>query len=87
MGHSSVKTLECFYIRSRDAKETQARKVSDNLFLPKSNGAIVRADMVVCQTGYQRLIGQRITRLGRGERARDVLERTWQSGRRTVGEV
>jgi hypothetical protein len=32
MGHSSVKTLECFYIRSSDANEAQARKVLDNLF-------------------------------------------------------
>ena len=32
MGHSSVKTLEQFYIRSSDANETQARNILDELF-------------------------------------------------------
>ena len=32
MGHSSVKTLECFYIRSSDANEDRAREVLEGLF-------------------------------------------------------
>ena len=32
MGHSSVKTLECYYIRSSDANEERARKVLEGLF-------------------------------------------------------
>ena len=44
MGHSSVKTLECFYIRSSHANEAQARKVLDDLFPPESDGTPLRAN-------------------------------------------
>ena len=32
MGHSSVRTLECFYIRSSDANEERVREVLEGLF-------------------------------------------------------
>ena len=35
MGHRSVKTLECFYIRSSDANEAMARKVLDSCSHPE----------------------------------------------------
>ena len=47
MGHSSVKTMECHYIRSSDANEAQARKVLDGLFPPENDGTTVRANSAV----------------------------------------
>ncbi|GAG25679.1 unnamed protein product, partial [marine sediment metagenome] len=47
MGHSSVKTLECFYIRSSDANEAKARKVLDGLFPSEPERAVVPADSAV----------------------------------------
>ena len=44
MGHSSVKTLECFYIRSSDANEAKARKVLDSLFPPGRDDSTILAE-------------------------------------------
>ena len=43
MGHSSVKTLECFYIRSSDANETRALSVLDGLCSTKSDAGMTPA--------------------------------------------
>ena len=49
MGHSSVKTLESFYIRSSDANEAQAREVLDGLFPSETGGATVLTDSAANQ--------------------------------------
>ena len=46
-GHSSVKTLERFYIRSGDANEDRARKVLEGLLPAKTGGDAMLANSAV----------------------------------------